>query len=471
MKVTQDEIVDRQAVLNIELDPTSLEDHLQKAYKRLVGRVAVPGFRKGKAPRRIFEQTFGHERLVEEALETMVPDAVSEAIDENSIQAAGTPRVSVLEREPNPKIRATVPLAPVVTLGDYKSLHFDDVPEEVTDDRIDSVVERVRESQATWEPSETPVTVGDMAVISAVEGHAGGKEILKATDIEYEVQQDSTRPVPGFATELTGLEAGESKTFELLLPDDYPDPDVAGETAAFTVTISEVKRKRLPELDDDFAKGVGEGYESLDDLRAKIRTDLEQAAHQQHRRDLQDKILDAAVEQATVEIAPLTVEHEAEHVLTEQQEALSRYRMSLNDYMARVGMSAEQLVGEANESARKRLERSLVLEQLAEAEGVEVTREEIDERVKEFKEAATDPQERASYESDRARTSIESLIRREKTLDRLIELTTGVAQSEDAGPKEDDDATEVEASTPEAADAQSAAEPREPESAPQSAKE
>ena len=430
MKAIQDEIADRQAVLNIELEPSDLEKHLQKAYQRLVARVTVPGFRKGKAPRRIFEQAFGHDRLVDEALETMVPEAVSAAIEQESIDAAGTPRISVVERDPTPKIQVTVPLSPVVTLGDYRAVHFDDQPPEVTEAQIDAVLDRARETQATWEPSETPVTVGDMAVLESIEGHAAGKEIVNARQVEYEVLRDSTHPVPGFATELTGLEADESKTFELILPDDYSDKKIAGETATFKVSVSEVKRKRLPELDDDFAKGVDEDCENLADLRTKIRAELEQTARGQHQRELQDKILDTVVKQSTIEIPPLIVQHEAEHVLTEQQEALSRYRISLNDYMTRVGKSTDEMVGEANESARERLERSLVLEKLAEAEGVEVTEDEVNERIQRLKALAKNPQERASYDSDRVPTSIRDLIRREKTLDCLVELTAGSDKSE-----------------------------------------
>lgn len=420
MKVTQDEIADRQAVLNIEVDTEALEEHMQRAYRRLVGRVNIPGFRKGKAPRPVFERAFGRERLVEEALESMVPEVVAKAVEESDLEAGGTPQVSVLERDPVPKIKATVPLTPRITLGDYSSLSFDDQPEEVTEDQVDRVLEQLRESQATWAPAERAIEAGDMAVLESVEGAAAGKSIVSSQGVEYEVLQDATRPVPGFATELLGLEAGESKEFSLILPDDFPDEAVTGETATFEVKISEVKRKVVPDLDDEFAQGVGEGYESLEELRRSIRSDIEARAAEAHRRQMEDKILDAIVEMSTIEVAPITVEHEAEHVINERQQSLARYNLSLEDYMQHAGKSENDIVSEAKEAALIRLQRALALEELGKVEGVEITEEQVDERIRELKDSATRPDERAQYETDQARGQIRASLRQQETLRRVM---------------------------------------------------
>jgi len=424
VNVTQDEIVDRQATLNIEVDAESLEEHMARAYKSLVGRVNVPGFRKGRAPRLLFERAFGRDRLIEEAMETMVPEVVQEAIEETKIEAAGTPRVEVLERDPAPKIKAIVPLTPTVELGDYNAIRFDDKPDEITDVQINESLERIRDGNATWEPKEAAAEIDDMAVLVTLSAMVGEKEIISSENVEYVIFAEATYPVPGFSTEVVGMSAGESKEFSLIIPDDYPNPDAAGETAVFSISVSEVKSKVLPDLDDDFANGVGEGFETLAELKAKITEDLETEVKNFFTRQIEDRAVDAVVETSKVEIPPITIEHESEHVLSEQQQQLSRFNMSLQDYMTGIGKSPDEFVADARETARTRLIRALVVEELAKAESIEVSEEDLRVEINLMKQSATSPADRAQYETDRARESIETMLRRRSALSRLVEIAT-----------------------------------------------
>ena len=424
VKVSQDDIVDRQAVLNIEVDTESLEKHLDQAFRRLVDKVVVPGFRKGKAPRIIFERAYGRDRLVDDALETMVPEVVDKAIEETKLEKGGTPRIEVLERDPEPKIKATVPLVPLVELGEYRSISFDERPEEVTDEQVDESLERVREGQASWEPKESAVEADDMAVLQSVEGKAAGKEIFSSRDVEYVVFAEATYPVPGFSTEIIGMKSGDTKQFSLILPDDYPDKDAAGKTAEFKVIVSEVKRKILPDLDDELANAVGEGFDTIEELKSKVRKDLEKQSSEFFKRQIEDKAVDAVIEISRVEIPPLTLDHESEHVLTEQQQQLSRYNVSLQDYMSGIGKSTDDLVAEARETAKARLTRALIVEELSTAESIEVSDEQLREEIDRLKQAATSPADRASYETDNARESISTMIRRRSALERLLEIVT-----------------------------------------------
>ena len=424
MKVTQDEIVDRQATLSIEVDSDSLEKHLDKSFRKLVDMVAVPGFRKGKAPRVIFERAYGRERLIDDALETMVPEVVAEAIEETELETGGTPRIEVLERDPAPVIKATVPLTPLVELGEYKTISFDELPEEVTDEQIDEALERVREGQSSWEPKESAVEADDMAVLETVEGNAAGQEIINSKDVEYVVFAEATYPVPGFSTEIIGMKSGDTKQFSLILPDDYPDEKAAGQTAEFNVTVSEVKHKVLPELDDDLASAVGEGFDSFEELKTKVIEDLEAQSNDFFKRQMEDKAVDAVVDISRVEIPPLTLDHESEHVLTEQQEQLSRYNMSLQDYMKGIGKTPDELVSEARETAEIRLTRALIVEELSTAESIEVSDEQLREEIDRLKQTATSPADRAAYETDNARDSITTMIRRRSALEKLVEIVT-----------------------------------------------
>ncbi|MBI4304965.1 MAG: trigger factor [Chloroflexi bacterium] len=422
MKVTQDEIVDRQTVLHIEVDADEVEDHLGRAYRRLVGRVAIPGFRKGKAPREIFERQYGRDRLLEEALESLVPDAVNKAIEQNSLEIASSPHVSIEERQPLPKLKATVPLKPIVELSDYKSIRFDDQPEPVTDEQVESVINRAREAQATFEPVDRPLELGDMAVLGAVEAKAGDRTVLTGKDAEYVLHAEATYPAPGFADQLVGSKAGDSKSFTLKLPDNFRDQAAAGKPAGFKVVVSGVKGKNLPALDDEFAKSIGEGAETLEQLREKVRSELEKRAAEEHRNKLEQKALDAIVDATRFEIPPLMVDHETEHLLVDQHEALSRYKLSFRDYMQSVGKTGDQVVNETRDSALRRVKRALALQELVKAEGVTATDEEIDGEIAKLRASARTPQEIAALQSEQTRNNVRSMLLRQKALGQLVEI-------------------------------------------------
>lgn len=427
MKVTQDAIVDRQAILHIEVESPELEDHLSRAYKRLVGRVAIPGFRKGKAPRAIFERQYGRERLIEEALESLVPDAVNKAIEQQGLEMTSTPHVAVEERDPFPKLKATVPLKPVVELGDYKALRFDDKPEAVGDDRIDSVINRVRETQATYEPVERALELSDMAVLGEVECKVEDRVVLAGKDVEYPMTVDATYPAAGFAEQLVGLKAGDSKQFSLPLPNDFRDTAAAGKPGEFKVTVAEAKKKVLPAIDDEFAKSLGEGVQTLDELRAKVRAELEKQAQEANKNVLENKAVDALVDATKFEIPPLLIEHETEHLLYDQQEALSRYKISFQDYMQSIGKTGEQMIGETRESATRRVKRSLVLEHLVKGEGVSVSEEDIDRELEQLRAGARTPQEVERYKGDQVRGNVRSVLERRRALDKLVAIVSEVS--------------------------------------------
>jgi len=422
VKVTQDAIVDRQAILHIEVESPELEDHLDRAYKRLVGRVAIPGFRKGKAPRSVFERQYGRERLVEEALESLVTETVNKAIEQQGLEMTSTPHVAVEERQPLPKLKATVPLKPIVELGAYKSLRFADKPEAVGEDRIDSVINRAREMQATYEPVERPLEMTDMAVLGTVECKVEDRVVLAGTDVEYPMVADGPYPAPGFAAELVGLKAGDSREFSLRLPDDARDTAAAGKPGQFKVTVNAAKKKVLPEINDDFAKSLGEGVQSLDELRAKVRAELEKQAQDANRNVLENKAVDALVEATKFEIPPLLIEHQTEYLLYDQQEALSRYKISFQDYMQSTGKTGEQVIGETRENASRRVKRALVLEQLVKAEDVTVNDEEIDRELEQLRASARTPQEVERYKGNQIRGNVRSVLERRRALEILVAI-------------------------------------------------
>jgi len=437
LKVTQDEVVDRQAVLHIDVDPDLLEQHLARAYRRLVQRTNVPGFRKGKAPRHILERVIGRDSLLDEAIETLTPDTVANAIEEQSLDPVAPPRVQIEEREPSVKLTATVALAPTVELGDYKALRFDDEPELVTDEQVEESTERIRESQASWEPVERPLALGDLGVIT-VTGTAGAVTILESADTEYLAAEGIPYPVAGFPEALVGMSVGAVRDFNLTLPEDFSVSDVAGQEASFKVSLSGLKERVLPPLDDELAGNLGEDLETLADLRTRIRENLQANAEEALRRSIEEKTLEAVVSDANIQLPPLLVDHETRHVLEEQQRALAMNNVPMSAYMERMGKGEEEVIAEAREAAERRLKNSLVLDELADAEGVEVPDSDVDEELTALRERANQAENGSTLDEEGARTSITRILRRRYLMERLVKQVRGLDEELQAASDDDD---------------------------------
>lgn len=421
LKFTRDDGEDRQAILHIEVEDDRVEKHLQRAHQKVAARINIPGFRKGKAPRNIVEQFVGRDYLLEEAMESLVPEAVGVAIEESDIPSTHTPpRVNVTERDPIVKIDATVALPPVATLGDYKKLKFDDELEVVTEDQIEEQITQIQESQATWEPVKRAAKLGDMLVITS-KGLVEGKEFANVDGGEFLAEAGSMNPVPGFSEQLKGMKEGGSKEFDIEIPADYPNEEFAGKTANFNVEVAEVKKKELPKLTDALAASLGEDFKTVAELRTRISENLEAQAKDGLRRSLEEKIVDALVDGAEFEVSPMIIEHEAEHVLEDQQRQLSQYNIDFEQYMQGIGKSTEEIFAEAKDSAELRLKRMLVIDTLAEDGGASVSDEEVAAEIAVMQETPQYANE--NLDTDEARDAVQRILRRRTAIDQVIELT------------------------------------------------
>ncbi|WP_342825167.1 trigger factor [Candidatus Lucifugimonas marina] len=421
MKFTRDEGEDRQAILHIEVEEDRVEKHLQRAHQKVAARINIPGFRKGKAPRNIVEQFVGRDYLLEEAMETLVPEAVGVAVEESDIPSTHTPpRVEVTERDPIVKIDATVALPPVATLGDYKKLKFDDELEVVTDEQIEEQIAQIQESQATWDPVKRAAKLGDLLVITS-KGLVEGKEFANVEGGEFLAEAGSMNPVPGFAEQLKGMKEGGSKEFDIEIPADYPNEEFAGKTANFNVEVAEVKKKELPKLTDALAASLGEDFKTVAELRTRISDNLEAQAKDGLRRSLEEKIVDALVEGAEFEVSPMMIEHEAEHVLEDQQRQLAQYNIDFQQYMQGIGKTTEDIVAEAKDSAELRLKRMLVIDTLAEDTGASVSDEEVAAEIALMQETPQYANE--NLDTDEARDAVQRILRRRTAIDSVIDVT------------------------------------------------
>ncbi len=421
MKVTSEDIGNCQLALNIEAETSEMDKSLDEAYRHLVKEVSIPGFRKGKAPRPILEQHVGRERLVEEALERLIPQLYKQVVESQQLEPIAEPDLEITQTEPL-KFKATVALKPKVKLGNYGDIKVEPGPEaQVTDEEVAAAMEDLRERQGAWVPVERPAELGDLVTMD-IQAHVEGKPWLSHKGILYEMDKDSRSPVPGFASHLQGIEKAKPRSFTLTIPDDYPIKEMRGKEAAFEVTVIEVKQKQLPELNDQFA--VSAGYTSLEEMRRKVSEDLKTRAEARNRSELKQKALDALVEMSEVSYPPVLEEEEINELL--RREAQSMGFREVTDYLRRANKTEEEIRQQLRPLAKKRLTQGLVLGKLAEEEKIEISASEVDNKIEEMASRAEEKEKAKQFFSlPQLRQSIEQSLHTEKTLERLLEMVTG----------------------------------------------
>ena len=433
MKITQDEVVERQTTLHIELDDEDIDPYLQRAYSRVVQNVNIPGFRKGKAPRSIIEQYFGRESLLNEILDSMLPELTGKAITEEDIDAVGMPSIDLEGLDPF-QFSAVVPLKPDINLGEYKSIRVEKETPSLPDDAIDERIEQLRLSVASWEPVDRTVQTGDM-VSTQIKGTLDDEVILDESDAVYLVNEDIGRPFPGFSDKLVGLESDEPSSFDLDIPEDFQDENLAAKNISFEVNIKDIKERVLPELDDAFAQSIGEGYESLEDLREEVDKSIINEAEPEASRAHRENVIQALLESATVELPPLLIEHESTHMVEEQERMVTQANMVLDDYLTSIGKTRTELEEESRDEAIGRLTRSFVLSALADEENIDISDDEITERIEELF-SNSDEEKPDSSQTAEMMDYMRRSMRMEQTMTRLEDIAEGYP---DGKPVQNDD--------------------------------
>jgi len=425
MKVSTEPVENSQVALNVEMEAVEVDEYLEKAYNRLVGKVSIPGFRKGKAPRVILEQHVGKDTLFQEALECLIPEAYEKALEEQEIEAIGQPKIELTQTEPV-VFKAIVPLRPTVKLGDYKQIRLKSEPVEISDEDVDAMIEQLRHENAVLSPVDRPVEFGDIVTI-AIEGESQGEPFVSRKDLVYEVSRDSRVPLPGFAEKLEGMKKGEKRSFVLSYPSDYEMQELAGKEYSFDVTISEVKEKKLPEVDEEFAKSLGR--EDLASMRERIFTNLKARGEEKARLEFEQKVVDTAVELSEVEYPPVLIDREIDRLLNEEARNFVEGARGLENYLRSINKTIDDHREELRPVASQRALRSLVLEKVAEAEKVEVSASEIDDEIEKMvKDAGEQAEEmRKLFNSSQAREPIKNFLVNRKTVERLVQIANGSA--------------------------------------------
>ncbi|TQS76125.1 trigger factor [Ornithinibacillus gellani] len=372
-----------EGVLTIEVSPEAFETALDKAFKKVVKTVQVPGFRKGKMPRGMFEKRFGVESLYQDAIDFVLPEAYRNAIEETGIEPIDQPSVDIdeIERGKTLVFTAKVAVKPEVELGDYKGLEVEEQDVEVTDEDVDKELEHQREHHAELVLKEDGVVEEGDTVVMDFEGFLDGEAFEGGKGENHSLEIGSGQFIPGFEEQLIGKNANEETEIEVTFPEDYHAEELAGKKSVFKVNIHEIKVKELPELDDEFAKDVDDEVETLDELKAKKKEQLAAEKKQAAENQTRETLIEAASNNATVEIPDVMVQSELDQMFREFEQRLQMQGMTLEMYFQFSGQDEEALKDQMREDAEKRVKTNLVLEAIVKAENIEASEEDINEEL------------------------------------------------------------------------------------------
>ncbi len=433
MKITEEKVEGSQAYLTIEVEPAEVEESMEKAYERLVKRTRIPGFRKGKAPRPIFERHVGRENLFDDALDILIPDVYKKAVSEKNIEAFAQPMIEITQKEPV-ILKAIVPLKPTVKLGDYKSIRLQPEPVNVTDELTDSALEQIRHQHSTWEPVERPVAARDLVSLD-ISSTIEGQPYINRKNGQYQVVSEFPLPIPGFPEALIGMKQDEEKEFKLKFPDDYARPELAGKEADFKVKILEVKQEKLPELNDDFAKQLNPEFKDVKELREKVTEDLKRQLEEHARSAFEDKVIEAVAAQSTAEYPPVMTEAQIDHLIRDRMLELETDARGLYEYLKSIKKTEKEFRDELKPLATARVVNSLVLGKVAEEEKITVSEDEVNAEIDTLvKNAAADKKDsfQKYLNTPESKESIHDIILTRKTVEKLTEIAKGSEDSNTA---------------------------------------
>lgn len=395
MSAKWEKLEGNQGVLTVEVDAQKVNEGLDAAFKKVVKQVNVPGFRKGKMPRNLFEKRFGVESLYQDALDIILPEAYANAVEETGIEPVDRPEIDIEQMEKGKELifTAKVTVKPEVKLGQYKDLEVEKLDTTVTDEDVAEELQRLQERHAELVVKEEgAIEDGDTAVID-FEGFVDGVAFDGGKSENYSLVIGSGSFIPGFEEQLVGLEAGAEKDIEVTFPEEYHAEELAGKKATFKIKVHEIKTKVLPELDDEFAKDVDDEVETLDALKVKIKERLEESKKHEAEHHLHDTLVQKAAENAEMDIPEVMIENEVNRMLGEFEQRLQMQGMNLELYYQFSGQDESALREQMKEDAKTRVRINLTLEAIVKAENIDVTDEEVEKELEKMSEMYNMPVE------------------------------------------------------------------------------
>ena len=423
MNVKLENIEKNVVQLEIEVDAEKFEKGMQKSFIKNAGRFNIPGFRKGKAPRKMIERFYGEQVLYEDAINIVCPEEYDEAVEQNNLHPVERPEIDIKQigEGQNLIFTAKVTLKPEVELGQYKGVEVNKIETYVTEEDVEKELQKAAESNSRLiTVDDRPIQSGDTAVID-FEGFMDGVAFEGGKGDDFELVIGSGSFIPGFEDQLIGIKTGDEVDVNVSFPEEYGKAELAGKPASFKVKVKEIKIKEMPVIDDEFAKDVSE-FDSLEAYKEDLKKKLIENAEHKAKHETEDSVISKVVENATVDVPKVMTEKQIDSMTHDFDYRLRYQGLDLQKYMEIMGMTMETFREQFVERAEKEVKTQLVLEQISNLENISASQDEIDEEIKTL--AENYKQDKEEFKKHLREDDIEyikgNLVAR-KTVDFLIE--------------------------------------------------
>ena len=383
MSVQVENLEKNMAKLTIEVAAEKVEDAIQAAYMKEKGKISVPGFRKGKVPRKMIEKMYGAVVFYEDAANTLIQENYAQAVEESGVDVVSRPTIEVVQIEAGKPFifTAEVAVKPEVTLGDYKGVEVPKTEITVTDEDVEAELKKEQEKNSrTISVEDRAAQLNDIVTID-FEGSVDGVPFDGGQATEYPLTLGSNTFIPGFEEQLVGAKVGDDVDVKVTFPEEYQAKELAGKEAVFKCTVHEIKAKELPELDDEFASEVSEEAETLEDYKAEVKAKIKERKENEGKEKKENQAVEQAVANAEIDLPAPMVDLQAKQMADDFARRIMQQGMSVEQYFQFTGLNEEKMMEELKPQAEKRIRTRLVLEAIVAAENIEVSDERLDEEL------------------------------------------------------------------------------------------
>ena len=386
MTTTFEKLSSNKVKLSFVVEPEKFEEGIRKAYAKMVKKINIPGFRKGKAPMKVIESYYGESVFYEEAFDAIFPEIYQEALKEHNVEVVDRPELDVQEIGRGKELKFTVEVfvRPDVTLGEYKNLGIVKTVDEVTEDDVMADIERARDRASRWvEVSDRAAKLDDQVNINYA-GFLGEEQFAGGTADNHDLVLGSGSFIPGFEDQLVGAEIGADVDVNVTFPEQYHSEELAGKAVVFHVHVNGIREKEMPALDEDFVKEVSESANTVDEYKAEIREKLEKQAENRAESAFENEVIEKVCENAQVEIPEAMIEEQIDAMLRDMEMRMMYQGMKLDDYFKYTGQTREQVREMYKPSAQDRVKTQLVVNAVMAAEGIKADDAEIEAEIEKY---------------------------------------------------------------------------------------
>lgn len=423
MKVKVENIKDKANEVKLEftVEAQKFEEAIQDVYKKNAKYFNIPGFRKGKAPFKMVEKAYGIQIFYEDAFNEIAGEAYVKGLEDNKIEAVSKPEIDIKQIEAGKDLifTAVVQTKPEVTLGDYKGIELKKVEYNVTDKDVEHELEHIAEHNARLVAVEDRPVEKDDTVVIDFEGFVDGKAFEGGKAENHELEIGSGKFIPGFEDQIVGMKIDEDRDIKVTFPEEYPAKELEGKEATFKIKLHEIKKKELPEINDEFAKDASE-FDTLEDWKKSIREKQEKANESKAKFEMEDAAIETVCKNAKVDIPSGMIETQLDNMEKDISSRLNYQGMNLDQYLQMIGKTKKEFRDENKEQAEKQVKTSLVLEAIMKDAKVEVTEEEIDAKIKEMAEMYGQKEEEVKQNPE-LRKYVEESLKSEKTIHYIVD--------------------------------------------------